>query len=83
MAAVATIKMMPAPIAATLSAGRRLAGYGGMIAGVLGVLAAFRNVTPAVALVAEANNYVLPIWLIVLGAVLLRTSSRVGVSSRR
>ena len=68
---------------ALLRAGRRLAGYGGMIAGVVGVLAAFRNVTPAVALVAEANNYVLPIWLIVLGAVLLRTSSRVGVSSRR
>jgi len=57
---------------ALLRAGRRLVGYGGVIAGVVGLVAAFRNVTPAVSLIAELDNWVLPIWLIVLGAVLLR-----------
>jgi hypothetical protein len=61
---------------ALLRSGRTIVGYSGVTAGVVGVLAAFRNVTPAVALIAEANNYVLPIWLIVLGAVLLRIRER-------
>lgn len=47
-------------------------GYCGIAVGVLGWVAAFRNATSAVAFVAEVNNYVLPLWLIVLGVVLLR-----------
>ncbi len=57
---------------ALLRAGRRWVGYGGLVAGALGVIAAFRNVTPAVGLIADVDNYVLPLWLIVLGVVLLR-----------
>jgi len=45
---------------------------GGIAVGVIGWVAAFRNVTSAVAPVAEVNNYLLPLWLIVLGVVLIR-----------
>lgn len=55
-----------------LRAGRRRLGIAGLAAGAIGLVAAFRNVTPAVALVAEVNNYVLPLWLIVLGVELVR-----------
>lgn len=47
-------------------------GYGGIAAGVIGWIAAFRNVTTAVSVVADADNYVLPLWLIVLGVMFLR-----------
>jgi hypothetical protein len=57
---------------ALLRSGRRWLGYGGLAAGVVGLLAAFRNVTPAVGPIADVNNYVLPLWLIVMGTVLLR-----------
>jgi hypothetical protein len=57
---------------ALMRAGRRTIGYGGVAVGVIGLAAAFRNVTSAVWLIAEINNYVLPFWLIVLGVVLLR-----------
>jgi hypothetical protein len=60
---------------ALLRAGPRWAGYGGVIAGVVGLIAAFRNVTPTVALIADVNNYVLPLWLISLGVILLRSKS--------
>jgi hypothetical protein len=56
---------------------------GGMVVGVIGWLAAFRNVTSVVAPVAEVNNYLLPLWLIVLGVVLIRSRpARHGGSSR-
>jgi hypothetical protein len=32
----------------------------------------FRNVTAAVAPVAEVNNYLLPLWMIIFGVTLLR-----------
>jgi len=57
---------------AMMRSGRRWAGYAGVAAGVIGLLASLRNVTDAVAMVAEANNVVLPLWLIGLGVVLLR-----------
>jgi len=57
---------------AMLRAGRRWIGYGGPAAGAIGSIAALRNVTPAVGLIADVDNYVLPLWLIVLGVVLLR-----------
>jgi hypothetical protein len=56
---------------AMLRAGRRWAGRGGLVAGVVGLIAAFRNVTPAVAPIADLDNYVLPLWLIALGVVLV------------
>ena len=58
---------------ALVRAGRRRLGGAGLVVGALGIVAAFRNVTPAVALVADLNNYVLPLWLIVFGVVLART----------
>lgn len=50
----------------------RWLGIGGVVAGVIGLVAMFRNVTPAVALVADANNVVLPLWLVILGIALAR-----------
>jgi hypothetical protein len=63
---------------AMVSAGHRRVGWIGVAVGVIGVAAAFRNVTTAVGLIAEINNYVLPVWLIVLGIVLVRWT---GVSA--
>jgi len=60
---------------ALLQAGRRAAGRVGVAVAILGFLAGLRNVTTAVSLVAEVNNYVLPLWLIVLGVLMLRTRS--------
>jgi hypothetical protein len=37
------------------------------------MIAAFRNVTSAVSVIANLNNGLLPIWLIVLGILLLRS----------
>lgn len=46
----------------------------GASAGAIGLVAMFRNVTPVVAPVAEINNYVLPLWLVILGVALARES---------
>ncbi len=46
----------------------------GIVAGVTGLLAMWRNVSPWVAPIAEVNNAVLPLWLMVWGVVLLRRS---------
>lgn len=45
----------------------RWLGLGGMLAGLAGFVAMFRNATPSVAMIADANNLVLPVWLVVLG----------------
>ncbi len=47
-------------------------GIGGLLTGVLGWVGMFRNLTPVVAPVAALNNYLLPLWMIVLGVVMLR-----------
>jgi hypothetical protein len=39
----------------------------GVATGVLGLIGMWRNVTPAVSVVAAANNYLLPAWMIGLG----------------
>jgi hypothetical protein len=52
--------------------GHRWVGNGGVAVGAIGLVAALRNVSSAVGPVAEINNYVLPLWLIVLGAMLIR-----------
>jgi hypothetical protein len=44
----------------------------GLITGVAGLVGIFRNVTSAVAIVASVNNYLLPVWMIVFGMLLLR-----------
>jgi len=44
----------------------------GLLTGVAGMVGLFRNVTPAVAPVAAVNNYLLPLWMIAFGVVLLR-----------
>lgn len=45
----------------------------GMLAGSIGLIALWRNVAPSVALIADVNNAVLPLWLIVWGVVLCRS----------
>jgi drug/metabolite transporter (DMT)-like permease len=44
----------------------------GFFTGVSGLVGMFRNLTSAVAGVAAVNNYLLPVWMIVFGIVLLR-----------
>lgn len=45
----------------------RWLGIGGVLAALIGFVAMFRNVTPTVAFVADANNILLPLWLVILG----------------
>jgi hypothetical protein len=58
--------------AAMRRAGRRWASFGGLAAGAIGLVAAFRNATATVAPIADLNNLVLPLWLVALGTVLIR-----------
>ena len=44
----------------------------GLLTGVLGWIGMFRNLTTAVAPVAAINNYLLPLWMIAMGVVLVR-----------
>lgn len=50
----------------------------GVVAAVLGLIAMWRNVTPAVAWVSNIENTVLPLWMIVLGALLVRAGRARG-----
>ncbi|MDZ7630278.1 MAG: DUF4386 family protein [Gemmatimonadaceae bacterium] len=50
----------------------------GVSAGVIGLVAMWRNVTPAVSLVADVNNAILPAWLIVWGVALVRENRPAG-----
>jgi drug/metabolite transporter (DMT)-like permease len=50
----------------------RWVGYLGVLTALAGMVGMFRNVTSAVAVVAEVNNYLLPLWMIVFGIALLR-----------
>lgn len=49
----------------------RFLGWAGIGTGFLGLVGMWRNVTPAVALVAEVNNYLLPLWMLCFGGWLL------------
>lgn len=51
-------------------------GWLGIATAVAGLTGMFRNVTQAVEIVASVNNYLLPVWMIVFGAALLRYSKR-------
>jgi hypothetical protein len=55
-----------------LASGSKRSGYAGVAVGVIGLIAAFRNVTTAVGPIAEVNNYILPLWLIAMGVILVR-----------
>ena len=48
----------------------------GLVTGCLGWIGMFRNITPVVAAVAEINNYLLPVWMIAFGIILLRIARR-------
>ncbi|HEV7238276.1 MAG TPA: DUF4386 family protein [Thermoanaerobaculia bacterium] len=50
----------------------RWVGWLGVVTGIAGLIGMFRNVTVAVAAIAELNNYLLPLWMIVFGFSLLR-----------
>ena len=50
-------------------------GMFGLFTGLCGLAGMFRNVTPAVDGIAAINNYLLPLWMIVFGIVLLRLRS--------
>lgn len=52
----------------------------GLLTGILGWIGMFRNLTPAVAPVAAVNNYLLPLWMIVLGVILFRHRAPAPVS---
>jgi hypothetical protein len=56
----------------------RWTGYLGVVtAGLIGM---FRNVTDVVDPVREVNNYLLPVWMIVFGAGLLRYRSSASLA---
>lgn len=48
----------------------------GLAAGTVGLVAMWRNATPAVSLFADANNVLLPLWLIIWSVALLRVRPR-------
>ena len=47
----------------------------GLLTGAAGLVGMFRNVTDTVSVVAAVNNYLLPLWMIGFGVVLLRYSN--------
>jgi 2-methylaconitate cis-trans-isomerase PrpF len=55
----------------------------GVAASVLGWIAMLRNVTPLVASVATLNNVVLPLWMLMLGVVLLANGCNDKSSTQR
>jgi len=50
----------------------RWTGYLGVVTAAAGLIGMFRNVTDSVGPIASANNYLLPLWMIVFGVALLR-----------
>jgi hypothetical protein len=60
----------------------RWAGYLGVVTAVAGLIGMFRNVTDTVAPVAAVNNYLLPLWMIIFGVVLLRYRPPAGEAER-
>ena len=52
----------------------RWLSWWGIVTGILGLIGMWRNVTSAVGIVAEVNNYALPAWMIGFGAWLIAVS---------
>ena len=61
---------------AMLRLGSRWVAYLGIVAAVAGLIGMFRNVSDGVAWIAEINNYLLPLWMIVFGVRLMRAEPR-------
>jgi hypothetical protein len=61
----------------------RFLGWWGIATGVLGLVGAWRNVTPAVAVVADVNNYLLPLWMLGFGGWLIAVGRRGGVNAEK
>jgi hypothetical protein len=59
----------------------RWLSWWGVGTGILGLIGMWRNVTPSVDLVATANNYLLPAWMIGLGVWLIMASRRTSRAS--
>ena len=59
---------------------RRWLGWSSIVVGALGIIGMWRNVTPAVALVADINNYLLPLWMLVFGGWLIWLARSAGRS---
>jgi len=57
----------------------RWVGWLGIATAAAGLIGMFRNVAAVVAPVAEVNNYLLPVWMIVFGVSLLRFSWKPSV----
>lgn len=55
-------------------------GWAGAVFGLLFLVGAFRNVTPAVQIIADINNFLLPLWMLVLGVSLVWFSGKESVS---
>jgi hypothetical protein len=55
------------------SQGPRWVGWLGLVTAVAGLVGMFRNVTDLVAPIAALNNYLLPLFMIVLGVALIRS----------
>jgi MFS superfamily sulfate permease-like transporter len=51
-------------------------GWGGMLFASLFLIGAFRNVLPAVQRIADVNNVLLPLWMVVLGGSLIWQSRK-------
>jgi len=51
---------------------RRWIGWFGIVTAIAGLVGMFRNASPIVAPIAEVNNYLLPIWMIIFGVSLVR-----------
>ena len=66
-----------------LPKGPRALGWWGLLTGVLGLLGAFRNVSPAVGRVAVVNNILLPAWMIGFGVWMVLASKRKGADRER
>jgi hypothetical protein len=60
----------------------RWAAITGLITGIAGLVGMFRNITTVVAVVASINNYLLPMWMIVFGVLLLRNSNAIASVER-
>ena len=56
----------------------RWVGYFALVTALAGLIGMFRNVTDTVAIVADVNNYLLPVFMIVLGVSLLRRPDTLG-----
>lgn len=56
--------------------------WSGIVFSLLFMLGAFRNITGVVQPIADINNGLLPLWMIVLGVALIRYSKRDDTSSR-